>query len=134
VKLAGKGVQARYVSSVCGGSLLLGAAGLLSGYQAGAHWAFRKYLPKFGATPIAKRVVKDRNRITAGGVTAGIDFALAVIEEIRGIEEAKAIQLALEYDPEPPFGSGTPEKSTEQTIAAAHKLLAMLALSTPQEV
>ncbi len=115
--------EAKYVTSVCSGSLLLGAAGLMRGYRAASHWAFRDKLSLFGATPVAERVVKDRNRITGGGVTAGIDFALAVIEEVRGTEEAKAIQLAYEYAPQPPFDSGTPESSGPETIAAARAIL-----------
>lgn len=120
------GAEARYVTSVCSGALMLGAAGLLNGYKSGTHWAYSQYLSRFGATHVACRVVKDRNRITGGGVTAGIDFALAVIEEIRGAEEAKAIQLMLEYDPSPPFDSGSPQRATSETIAAAHRLLAAL--------
>jgi len=123
-----QGSMAKYVTSVCSGSLILGAAGLIVGYRAGAHWAYREHLSKFGATPVAQRVVKDRNRITGGGVTAGIDFALAVIEEVRGAEEAKAIQLMLEYDPAPPYDCGTPERAKPDTIAAAKALLANLAV------
>jgi cyclohexyl-isocyanide hydratase len=118
-----QGEQARYVTSVCSGSLLLGAAGLMTGFRAGAHWAYRDKLVAFGATPVAERVVKDRNRITGGGVTAGIDFALAVIDEVRGAEEAKAIQLAYEYAPQPPFDSGTPDRATTETILAAQAIL-----------
>ncbi len=118
-----QGTQARYVTSVCSGSLLLGAAGLMGGYRAGSHWAYRDKLPAFGAIPITERVVKDRNRITGGGVTAGIDFALAVIEEVRGAEEAKAIQLAYEYAPQPPFNSGTPETASPETLKAARAIL-----------
>ncbi|HZH26984.1 MAG TPA: DJ-1/PfpI family protein [Azospirillaceae bacterium] len=121
-----QGEQAKYVTSVCTGSLLLGAAGLMAGYKAGAHWAYRGKLPLFGATPVAERVVKDRNRITGGGVTAGIDFALTVIEEIRGEDEAKTIQLAFEYAPQPPFDSGTPEKASSETVKAAQVLLARM--------
>jgi cyclohexyl-isocyanide hydratase len=121
--LRAQGAKASYVTSVCSGSLLLGAAGLMAGYEAGAHWAYRDKLTLFGARPIAERVVKDRNRITGGGVTAGIDFALAVIAEVRGVKEAQAIQLAYEYAPEPPFDCGTPTTSDAATIAAAHDLL-----------
>lgn len=121
--LAAQGAQAKYVTSVCSGSLLLGAAGLMTGYRAGAHWAYRDMLTLFGATPVAERVVKDRNRITGGGVTAGIDFALAVIAEVQGVAAAEAIQLAYEYAPQPPFGSGTPATSTPETLAAAQRLL-----------
>jgi len=124
--LAAQGAQAKYVTSVCSGSLLLGAAGLMTGYRAGAHWAYRDMLTLFGATPVAERVVKDRNRITGGGVTAGIDFALAVIAEVQGVAAAEAIQLAYEYAPQPPFGSGTPATSTPETLAAAQRLLASM--------
>ncbi|MFM2044924.1 MAG: hypothetical protein RLY86_3500 [Pseudomonadota bacterium] len=118
-----RGAQARYVTSVCSGSLLLGAAGLMAGYKARAHWAYRDKLPLFGATPVARRLVKDRDRIIGGGVTAGIDFALAVIAEVRGEAEAKAVQLAYEYAPEPPFSSGTPDAADPATLAAAQALL-----------
>ena len=121
-----QGAQASYVTSVCSGSLLLGAAGLLSGYQAGAHWAYRDKLALFGAIPTAGRVITDRNRITGGGVTAGIDFALTVIAAVRSAEEAKAIQLAFEYAPEPPFNSGTPGTASPDTIKAAQALLARM--------
>ncbi|MBX5462987.1 MAG: DJ-1/PfpI family protein [Steroidobacteraceae bacterium] len=121
-----QGQQAKYVTSVCSGSLLLGAAGLLRGYKAGAHWLVRDELTKYGATPVAQRVVKDRNRITGGGVTAGIDFALAIIEEIRGAEEAKAMQLMFEYDPQPPYDCGTPDKATPETIARAKAMILAL--------
>lgn len=121
--LGRQGAGARYVTSVCTGSLLLGAAGLLGGYRAAAHWAWRDSLAAFGATPVAGRVVQDRNRITGGGVTAGMDFALTIIAAVRGVEEAKTIQLALEYAPQPPFESGTPETATPATIAAARAML-----------
>jgi cyclohexyl-isocyanide hydratase len=121
--LARQGAAAEYVTSVCSGSLLLGAAGLMAGYRAGAHWAVRDRLPLFGAEPVAERVVHDRNRITGGGVTAGIDFALAVIARVRGANEARAIQLAYEYAPQPPFDSGTPETATPETVAAARAIL-----------
>lgn len=106
--LADHGGTARYVTSVCTGSLVLGAAGLLRGYAATTHWAYVDQLPQFGATPASGRVVIDRNRITAGGVTAGLDFGLRLIAEIAGEQHAKAVQLGLEYDPDPPFHSGHP--------------------------
>lgn len=108
---------ARYVTSVCTGSLILGAAGLLKGYRAGCHWMSRDQLALLGAVPVADRVVKDRNRITGGGVTAGIDFALALVAELCGVETAKAIQLNLEYDPHPPFKTGSPERAGRQLVA-----------------
>ena len=105
--------EAQWVTSVCTGSLVLGAAGLLRGYRAACHWAWRDYLTLFGAEPVAERVVFDRNRATGGGVTAGIDFALALTAEIRGERHARAVQLSLEYDPAPPFDSGSPERAGE---------------------
>ncbi len=105
---------AQYVTSVCTGSLLLGAAGLLKGKEAACHWAWRDLLAHFGATPNPARVVRDGNTISGGGVTAGIDMAFTVMAEIAGEDFAKTIQLALEYAPAPPFQSGRPE------IAPAH--------------
>src|SRR5688572_20392921 len=115
------GAQARWVTSVCTGSLILGAAGLLTGYRATSHWAWRDQLRLFGAEPVEERVVFDRNRVTGGGVTAGIDFALALTARIRGEEYARAIQLGLEYDPSPPFDSGTPEKAGPELVAKVHE-------------
>lgn len=89
--------SAKYVTSVCTGALILGAAGLLDGYRAATHWTAMEFLPVFGAIPVDERVVFDRNRITSGGVTAGIDFALAVVEKLRGAETARSIELAIEY-------------------------------------
>jgi transcriptional regulator GlxA family with amidase domain len=100
---------ARYVTSVCTGSLILGAAGLLTGRRAACHWAWRDLLTHFGAVPDASRVVRDGNIITGGGVTAGIDFAFTLAAEIAGPTVAQAIQLNLEYAPAPPFDSGRPE-------------------------
>lgn len=113
-----RGARARYVTSVCTGALVLGAAGLLKGYRAATHWAFQGLLPLFGATPVEERVVIDRNRITGGGVTAGIDFALRVAAELAGEEEAKRIQLYLEYDPAPPFTSGHPRVADPALVAS----------------
>jgi cyclohexyl-isocyanide hydratase len=107
----------RYVTSVCTGSLLLGAAGLLQGYRATSHWASRDQLAAFGATPVAERVVFDRNRITGAGVTSGIDFALAVLAHVAGEDMAKRVQLQMEYDPAPPFSSGTPAGAGEDLTA-----------------
>jgi cyclohexyl-isocyanide hydratase len=125
--LASQAKSARYVTAVCTGSLLLGAAGLLDGYEATCHWAYTELLPMFGAKPVKKRVVVDRNRITAGGVTSGIDFGLRIAAEIAGEETAKAIQLALEYDPDPPFRSGHPDVAdpalVEKTRSALTKRL-----------
>lgn len=100
---------ARYVTSVCTGSLLLGAAGLLRGKRAACHWAWRDQLSLLGAIPDPARVVRDGNLFTGGGVTAGIDFALTIAAEIAGPDVAQAIQLAVEYAPAPPFDAGRPE-------------------------
>ena len=108
---------AQYVTSVCTGALVLGAAGLLAGYRATTHWLSLDLLPIVGATPVAERIVIDRNRITGGGVTAGIDFALAVAARLRGEEAARAIQLMLEYDPAPPFDSGSPRSAPASLVA-----------------
>ncbi len=118
---------ARYVTSVCTGSLVLGAAGLLKGYRSACHWAWREMLSDFGAIPVAERVVRDRNRISGGGVTAGIDFGLTVAAELAGEEVAKSIQLVLEYDPHPPFDSGSPEKAgAERVKRLRERLVPML--------
>lgn len=108
-----QGAQARYVTSVCSGALLLGAAGLLRGYRATTHWLSLDLLPFFGAVPVDERVVRDRNRITGGGVTAGIDFALVVASELFGAAVAQRIQLAIEYRPAPPFQSGSPHTAPD---------------------
>lgn len=110
-------VDARYVTSVCTGSLLLGAAGLLEGYRATSHWSARDELSLFGAIPTEGRVVRDRNRFSGGGVTAGIDFALTVVAEIWSEPVARAIQLLLEYAPAPPFDGGTPETTPDEIRA-----------------
>ena len=100
---------ARYITSVCTGALVLGAAGLLKGRRATTHWASHDLLAAFGAIPVRERVVRDRNLFTGGGVTAGIDFALTLAAELAGQAEAEAIQLNLEYAPAPPFAAGTPD-------------------------
>ena len=117
---------ARYVTSVCTGSLVLGAAGLLKGYRSACHWAWRDMLKDFGAIPVAERVVRDRDRISGGGVTAGIDFGLTVAAELAGEEVAKSIQLVLEYDPQPPFDSGSPEKAGAERVKRIRERLAPL--------
>ena len=117
---------ARYVTSVCTGSLILGAAGLLKGYKSACHWAWRDMLKDFGAIAVAERVVRDRNRISGGGVTAGIDFGLTVAAELAGDEVAKSIQLVLEYDPQPPFDSGSPEKAGVERVKRIRERLAPL--------
>ncbi|MEM6415650.1 MAG: DJ-1/PfpI family protein [Pseudomonadota bacterium] len=105
--LASRGKRARYVTSVCTGSLLLGQAGLLDGYKATSHWLALNSLDAFGAKAINERVVHDRNRITGAGVTSGLDFGLTMLEELRGKEFAQSIQLFAEYAPEPPLSAGT---------------------------
>jgi cyclohexyl-isocyanide hydratase len=101
---------------------VLGAAGLLFGYRAACHWMWRELLPHFGAVPVAQRIVRDRNRITGGGVTAGIDFGLALAAELAGDELAKTLQLALEYDPQPPFTCGSPEAAGPERVARLQAL------------
>ncbi|MFD2262653.1 DJ-1/PfpI family protein [Lacibacterium aquatile] len=110
--------KARWVTSVCTGSLVLGAAGLLDGYRATSHWGSRERLSAFGAIPTDKRVVIDRNRITGGGVTSGIDFALTVIAELYGEDTARRIQLQIEYDPAPPFTGGSPQSAAPELVEA----------------
>ncbi|OYU51605.1 MAG: hypothetical protein CFE27_10875 [Alphaproteobacteria bacterium PA1] len=122
--LTRQGTGARYVTSVCSGSLLLGAAGLLKGYKSACHWAYRDLLPMFGAEPVAERIVRDRNRITGGGVTAGIDFGLTLAAELAGEETAKQIQLFVEYDPAPPFDVGSPERAGPQLTESVRSMLA----------
>lgn len=110
---------ARYVTSVCNGALLLGAAGLIDGYKSACHWMWRHLLPQFGAEPVAARVVRDRNRLSGGGVTSGIDFAFTLASELAGEEAARMIQLGLEYDPQPPLECGSPEKAGAERVARA---------------
>ncbi len=114
--VADQGKQARYVTSVCTGALVLGAAGLLAGYKAATHWLSMDLLPILGAQPVRRRVVIDRNRITCGGVTAGIDCALVIAAEIFGEAAAKEIQLMMEYDPLPPFRSGSPDTADPELV------------------
>ena len=110
--------EARYVVSVCTGSLVLGAAGLLRARRATSHWMSRDLLRSFGAEPAAERVVVDGKFFTGGGVTAGIDVALTVAAEIAGKDTSEAIQLGIEYDPAPPFASGSPERTNPAIVAA----------------
>lgn len=125
VKRLGEG--ARYVTSVCTGSLILAAAGLLKGKRAGCHWAYRDMLSAFGAIPDDARVVRDGHVFTGGGVTAGIDIALTIVAELAGEETAKAIQLMIEYAPAPPFNSGRPEIAAPETVAAVKARFAAFA-------
>ncbi|MES2030777.1 MAG: DJ-1/PfpI family protein [Pseudomonadota bacterium] len=108
---------AHYVTSVCTGSLVLGAAGLLTGYRAATHWSARPFLSHFGAIPDASRVCIDRNRVTGGGVTAGIDFALTLTSIMLDRKTAETIQLAIEYNPAPPFNAGSPETAPPEVVA-----------------
>jgi len=117
-----QGQQARYVTSVCNGALVLGAAGLLQGYRSACHWMWLPLLARFGAEPVAERIVRDRNRISGGGVTAGIDFGFALAAELAGEEAAKTIQLALEYDPQPPFNAGSPQGAGPEIVARLRAL------------
>ena len=128
------GEGATWVTSVCTGSLILGAAGLLRGYRAGCHWGQRDMLPLFGATPVAERVVVDRNRVTGGGVTAGIDFALTLMALLRGEDHARAVQLSLEYDPAPPFDAGSPGRAGEALVATYQRRVAALAPGRDDEL
>lgn len=114
--LADIGARAKYVTSVCTGSLVLGAAGLLRGYKATSLWNVRDLLPLMGATLEKKRVVHDRNRLTGGGVTAGIDFGLTLCALLKGDDNAKLIQLIIEYAPEPPFDAGEPETAPPEIV------------------
>jgi cyclohexyl-isocyanide hydratase len=119
--IAQVGSRAQFVTSVCVGSFLLGAAGLLKGYRATSHWASVPLLAHYGAIPVEERVVIDRNRITGGGVTAGIDFALTLVEQLAGREAAESIQLALEYDPAPPMLSGHPRTARPEVTQRARE-------------
>jgi cyclohexyl-isocyanide hydratase len=116
--LSKAGERAGLVTSVCSGALVLGAAGLLKGHKATTHWAVRDVLPLLGATPVKARVVEDRNRITAAGITAGIDFGLRIAARWRGDDYARILELSLEYDPHPPFHTGTPESAGDRIVAA----------------
>lgn len=118
------GLTARYVTSVCSGSLILAAAGLIEGKRAACHWAFRDLLAESGAVVGDGRVVRDGNVITGGGVTAGIDFGLTVAAELAGEDFARGVALAMEYDPKPPFDSGSPPQAPPHVLAAVRERLA----------
>jgi cyclohexyl-isocyanide hydratase len=118
------GADARYVTSVCGGSLLLAAAGLLDGYRATTHWAFYDALAAFGVEVVrGERVVTDRNRVSGGGVTAGIDFGLTLLALLRGEPMARVSQLMMEYDPAPPFDAGSPETAGADAVATIERMI-----------
>lgn len=112
-----------WTTSVCTGSLILGAAGLLAGVRATSHWAVLDRLPLYGAQPVSKRIVEDGKIITAAGVSAGLDMALVLAEKLSNRQIAEALQLGIEYDPEPPFNSGSPLKAAPQIVAAVSKRL-----------
>jgi cyclohexyl-isocyanide hydratase len=115
---------AKYITSVCTGSLVLGAAGLLRGYRAATHWTAMDFLLPFGATPAKTRVCVDRNRVTGGGVTAGIDFALTLVSIMVNRQTAEAIQLRLEYNPAPPFNAGSPDTAPPEILALMREKIA----------
>ncbi|WP_336486629.1 DJ-1/PfpI family protein [Methylobacterium nigriterrae] len=120
--------RAAWIASVCTGSLILGAAGLLDGYRATSHWCVRdRVLPILGAEPVAERVVFDRNRVTAAGVSAGLDLGLALAARLCGSDYARTGQLVAEYAPRPPFRSGTPEEAGPEITRAARAILDRLA-------
>ncbi len=124
--VAAQGEQARFVTSVCTGALILGAAGLLRGYRATTHWLFYEDLELLGATVVKERILIDRNRVTGGGVTAGIDFGLKLVELLRGRDEAEAIQLGIEYTPNPPFNSGSPDTARPEIVDLVRRRAAAL--------
>ncbi|MEL6333553.1 MAG: DJ-1/PfpI family protein [Cyanobacteria bacterium J06633_2] len=126
-----QGNTAQFITSVCGGSVFLAKAGLLQGYRAATHWAMRDELAKLGVEVGTERVVVDRNRISGGGVTAGIDFGLTIAKLLRGEEAAKIVQLSIEYNPEPPFDVGSPEKAGPELV---QKTLAFVAEQLGQRV
>jgi transcriptional regulator GlxA family with amidase domain len=121
------GAGARYLTSVCTGSLILGAAGFLRGKRAACHWAWRSLLEPFGAVVSEARVERDGHVITGGGVTAGIDFALTLLAEVAGPEYAQSVQLGLEYDPQPPFDAGSPNVAPPAIVEAVKARLASMA-------
>jgi cyclohexyl-isocyanide hydratase len=121
--LADRGSRARWVCSVCTGSLLLGAAGLLRGYRAAVHWGARDALSQFGAEPSDERVCVDRNRLTGAGITAGVDFGIAVAGLWAGEGTGRLIELIMEYAPKPPYGTGRPDLADAQTLATARAAL-----------
>ncbi len=126
--------NAQWVTSVCTGSLVLGAAGLLKGYRSACHWASIDQLAYFGAIPTRERVVIDRNRASGGGVTSGIDFALFLTKEIRGEAHARFVQLSIEYDPAPPFDAGSPDKAGPETLEAYYAMIEKNAPGRVQKV
>ncbi len=132
--LADRGSRAKLVTSVCTGSLLLGAAGLLKGYRATSHWVTRDLLAKVGAKPVDARVVRDRNRITGAGVTAGLDFGLSIVEQLRDREYAQAVQLLAEYAPQPPLNAGTPRTAPRKVHRMMNDMFAGFTQSADEAV
>ena len=122
--MADRGARAKYVTSVCSGSLILGKAGLLEGYKAASHWSCRDALAGFGAIPTGARVVRDRNRITGAGVTAGLDFGLTMVAELRDRIYAECCQLMSEYDPAPPFNAGSIKTAPPEVKAPMLQMIA----------
>ncbi len=118
-----RGEKAEWVTSVCTGSIILGAAGLLGGYRATSHWAARRQLALFGAIPVDERVVFDRNRVTGAGVTSGLDFGLSLVQKLRGTEYAQATQLISEYDPRPPLDAGSEKKAPKEVVVMMRDML-----------
>jgi cyclohexyl-isocyanide hydratase len=122
--LRAQAAGAKYITSVCTGSLVLGAAGLLQGFRATTHWSAMQYLPAFGAAPTKARVCVDRNRVTGGGVTAGIDFALTLVAILTDRKTAETIQLRLEYNPAPPFNAGSPDTAPPEVLSLLKERIA----------
>ena len=120
--LRGAHETTRWTTSVCTGSLVLGAAGILEGKRATSHWAYRDALREFGAEPVAERFVEDGKVVTAAGVAAGIDMALHLSTLVAGPEVAQAIQLGIEYDPDPPHDAGSPEKAPRELVELVRRL------------
>jgi transcriptional regulator GlxA family with amidase domain len=114
--------SSRFTTSVCTGALVLGAAGILDGMRATTHWAYLDYLGSVGATPVSERVVEDGKVVTAAGVSSGIDMALFLSGKLAGHDVAKAIQLGIEYDPEPPYDAGSPDKAPQSLVEAVRNL------------
>jgi cyclohexyl-isocyanide hydratase len=129
--LADRGSRALWVCSVCTGALLLGAAGLLRGYRAAVHWGARDALAQFGAEPSGERVCIDRNRLTGGGITAGVDFGIAVAGQWAGESMGRVIELIMEYAPHPPYGTGRPDLADAQTLAAARAAMQQAMTGVP---
>lgn len=127
------GPSAQYVTSVCTGSLILGASGLLRGYRATTHWVVHDVLATLGAIPVSERVVVDRNRITGAGVTAGLDFGLIMAAKLQSDDYARMLQLVFEYDPQPPFDAGSEAKAGEKTDREARAIFASSVASANKE-